>query len=133
MPRAVRGVLAACYQNTSGETKVTVYARIAKAVLPELFALNPNTVHDHVKSKLKRWGLYFVCWFSAYDSGTSLKNVYKKHVKRLCQTGEGVQGDKDDSQGSEETLLFYFMGDGPCVKTPLHAVNIWSASLYFYL
>ncbi|KAF8233039.1 hypothetical protein L208DRAFT_1422999 [Tricholoma matsutake] len=40
-------------ENTSSETKVTVYARIANTVLLELFALKPNTVHDHVKSKLE--------------------------------------------------------------------------------
>ncbi|KAF8811785.1 hypothetical protein BYT27DRAFT_7208178 [Phlegmacium glaucopus] len=95
-------------ENTSGETKVTVYTRIAEAILPELFAVNPNTVRDRVKSKLE-----------------SLKTVYKKHAKRLHQTGEGVQENEDGSQGSEETLSFYIMGDGPCVETPPHAVNIW--------
>ncbi|KAF8814097.1 hypothetical protein BYT27DRAFT_7250358 [Phlegmacium glaucopus] len=95
-------------ENTSGETKVTIYTRIAEAILPELFAVNPNTVRDRVKSKFE-----------------SLKTVYKKHAKRLRQTGEGVQENEDGLQGSEETLSFYIMGDGPCVETPPHAVNIW--------
>ncbi|KAF8811399.1 hypothetical protein BYT27DRAFT_7278312, partial [Phlegmacium glaucopus] len=81
-------------ENTSGETKVTIYTRIAEAILPELFAVNPNTVRDRVKSKFE-----------------SLKTVYKKHAKRLRQTGEGVQENEDGSQGSEETLSFYIMGD----------------------
>ncbi|EDQ99169.1 uncharacterized protein LACBIDRAFT_335284 [Laccaria bicolor S238N-H82] len=79
-------------KNTSGEMKVAVYARIAKAVLLELFSLNPNIVHNHIKSKLE-----------------SLKNVYKKHSKQLCWTGEGVQENEDGSQGSKETLSFYIM------------------------
>jgi hypothetical protein len=62
--------------------------------------------------------------------GHSLTNCYRKHAKRLRQTGEGVDND-DGSQGSEETLSFYIMGDGPCVETPPHAVNIWSVSLFF--
>ena len=57
-------------------------------------------------------------------------NCYQKHAKWLCQTGEGVNND-NGSQGSKETLSFYIMGDGPCVKTPPYAVNIWSASLFF--
>ena len=71
-----------------------------------------------------------MCW-SAYTSSSSLKNVYKKQVKQLHRTGEGVQENEDGSQGSEETLSFYIMGDGPCVETPQHAVNIWSALLSF--
>ncbi|KIK00664.1 hypothetical protein K443DRAFT_132596 [Laccaria amethystina LaAM-08-1] len=81
-------------ENTSGETKVTVYARIAKAVLPELFALNPNIVHNRIKSKLE-----------------SLKNVYKRHAKQLRRTGEGVQENEEGAQGGEETLSFYIMGN----------------------
>jgi len=44
--------------------------------------------------------------------------------------GEGVDND-NGLQGSEETLSFYIMGDGPCVETPPHAVNIWSVSIFF--
>jgi hypothetical protein len=60
----------------------------------------------------------------SYNSGSSLKNVYKKHVKRLRRTGEGVQENEDGSQGTEESLSFYIMGDGPCIKTPLHASTL---------
>ncbi|KAF8152473.1 hypothetical protein B0H34DRAFT_663721 [Crassisporium funariophilum] len=41
------------------------------------------------------------------------------------ETGEGVQANEGDSQGSGETLSYYISGEGPCVETPLHAVNIW--------
>jgi len=58
---------------------------------------------------------------------SSLTKIYRKHAKRLWQTGEGVQENEDGSQGSEETLSFYIMGEGPCVETPPHVVNIWSA------
>lgn len=75
------------------------------------------------RARSKGKDLFSCVFFFAYTSGSSLKNVYKKHVKRLCRTGEGT----------EETLLFYIMGDGPCVETPPHAVNIWSAWLTFYL
>ncbi|KAF8156110.1 hypothetical protein B0H34DRAFT_752270 [Crassisporium funariophilum] len=102
-------------ENTSGETKVTVYNRIAEAILPDMYALDPRTVGKHVKSKLE-----------------SLKKLYQNKAKRLLQTGEGVNN-KDGSQGSEETLPFYIMGDGPCVETPPHAVNIWSMSLYLFI
>ena len=40
-------------QNTSGETKVTVYKRIGHAILPQLFAMDPNVVADCVKGKLE--------------------------------------------------------------------------------
>jgi len=72
-----------------------------------MHALNPSTVRERVKGKLE-----------------NLTNCYKKHAKRLRQAGEGVDND-DGSQGSEETLSFYFMGDGRRVETPPHAVNIW--------
>jgi hypothetical protein len=74
-----------------------------------------------------------VCGSSTYNFNSSLKNTYRKHAKRLRRTGEGVQENEDSSQGSEETHSFYIMGDGPCVETPPHAVNIWSAWLFIYL
>jgi hypothetical protein len=106
--------------------------------LPKLCSLNyllltptPFMTTSRTSSK----GKDLISWVGflllTYDS--SLKNVYKKHAKQLYWTGEGVQGDEDASQGSEETLSFYIMGDGPCVETPLHAVNIWSALLYLFI
>ncbi|KAH9971582.1 hypothetical protein BGW80DRAFT_1460533 [Lactifluus volemus] len=94
-------------ENTCGETKVAVYNRIAETILLDMYSLYPTTVRDRIKGKLE-----------------GLTNCYKKHAKRLHQTGEGVDNN-NGSQGSEETLSFYIMGDGPCVKTPPHAVNIW--------
>ena len=40
-------------QNTSGETKVMVYKHIRHTILPDLFAMVPNVVADHVKGKLE--------------------------------------------------------------------------------
>jgi hypothetical protein len=40
-------------QNTSGERKVTVYKRIGQALVPNLFAINPNVVADRMKGKLE--------------------------------------------------------------------------------
>lgn len=67
----------------------------------------------------------------AHVSHSSLTKIYKKHAKRLQLTGEGVQGSEGDSQGGGETLSFYISGEGPCVETPLHAINIWSTWTFF--
>jgi hypothetical protein len=42
-------------QNTSGESKISVYKRIGSVLLPEMFALEPSTVADRVKAKMERY------------------------------------------------------------------------------
>ncbi|KJA25409.1 hypothetical protein HYPSUDRAFT_135068, partial [Hypholoma sublateritium FD-334 SS-4] len=86
--------------NTVGESKSSVYRQIAEAVLPDLFALDANTIRDRVKTKIE-----------------SLTKVYAKHAKRLCVTGEGVADNSDEGPGSEGTLKFYIGGEGQCVET----------------
>lgn len=40
-------------QNTSGETKVSVYKRIGATVLPEFYDLDPTATGDRIKGKLE--------------------------------------------------------------------------------
>ncbi|KAF8074111.1 hypothetical protein FPV67DRAFT_1650802 [Lyophyllum atratum] len=100
-------------ENTSGETKVTVFKRIGEKILPELFAVDPTVIADRVKSKVE-----------------SLVRTYRKHHKKLWQTGGGVQADGDDDEPSQEpsqegALDFYIPPTGPDESTPAAAKNLW--------
>ncbi|KAG1823183.1 hypothetical protein EV424DRAFT_1397173 [Suillus variegatus] len=41
------------HENTSGETKASVYKRIGAIVLPECYEIDPTATGDRVKSKLE--------------------------------------------------------------------------------
>ena len=51
------GLFHNCYinQNTSGDSKVTVFKRIRQVILPELFALDGTTVANQLKGQLERY------------------------------------------------------------------------------
>ncbi|GLB45646.1 hypothetical protein LshimejAT787_2500380 [Lyophyllum shimeji] len=97
-------------ENTSGETKVTVFKRIGEKILPELFAVDPTVIGDRVKSKVE--------------------STYRKHHRKLWQTGGGVRADGDDDEPSQEpsqegALDFYIPPTGPDESTPAVAKNLW--------
>ncbi|KJA21478.1 hypothetical protein HYPSUDRAFT_202842 [Hypholoma sublateritium FD-334 SS-4] len=97
-------------KNTSGDTKVSVFKRIALALLPDLYALDASTIANRLKGQLER-----------------LTKTYRKHATWLRQTGEGV-GEGENSQDSdraEEQLSYYISGEGPNAQTPANAVNLW--------
>ncbi|KAF8872044.1 hypothetical protein BD779DRAFT_1401922, partial [Infundibulicybe gibba] len=60
-------------ENTSGETKTKVLQRMAKAVWPDFYKINEGITTRRVKSKVE-----------------SLKRDYRAQVKKLHQTGGGI-------------------------------------------
>ncbi|KAG2127705.1 hypothetical protein DEU56DRAFT_820196 [Suillus clintonianus] len=58
------------HENTSGETKASVYKRIGAVVLPEFHEIDPTATGDRVKGKLE-----------------SLTKTYKKHAAKLRNPG----------------------------------------------
>ena len=42
-------------QNTSGESKTSVYKWIGFVLLPDIYAIEPATVADRVKAKMERY------------------------------------------------------------------------------
>ncbi|KAG5649379.1 hypothetical protein H0H81_004193 [Sphagnurus paluster] len=55
---------------------------------------------------------------------------YKKHSKRLIETGGGIRNEPDENSGgdsAESTLSFYIYSDGPNDETPDFARNLWDA------
>ncbi|KAF7972866.1 hypothetical protein HWV62_16910 [Athelia sp. TMB] len=102
-------------ENSSGDTKAAVHKRIAKAIIPELWNINPSTAGDRVKGKIE-----------------SLRKKYSQFAKRLKTTGEGI-GNGDDGDGDGDganaagTVVFdfYVPPSGPNEETDTRAVNIW--------
>ncbi|GLB43921.1 hypothetical protein LshimejAT787_1501050 [Lyophyllum shimeji] len=97
-------------ENTSKETKVTVFKRIGEKILPELFAVDPTVIGDRMKSKVE--------------------STYRKHHRKLWQTGGSVRADGDDDEPSQEpsqkgALDFYIPPTGPDESTPATAKNLW--------
>lgn len=99
--------------NTKGDSKTKVCKRIAEAILPDLYDLSPTTMGDRIKSKIE-----------------ALIKDYKKHSKRLIETGGGIRNEPDENSGgdsAESTLSFYIYSDGPNDETPDFARNLWDA------
>ncbi|KAM6491159.1 hypothetical protein JOM56_013398 [Amanita muscaria] len=93
-------------ENTSGDSRFTVFKRIAEAILPDMFKLDPSTVADRLKGQLER-----------------LTKTYKKQLTKLQRTGEGIRHDVQDP--AHEELEYYIPADGPNASTPTAAVNLW--------
>lgn len=41
-------------QNTSGDTRTAVFKRIAQAIMPDLFTLDPGSITDRLRARLER-------------------------------------------------------------------------------
>ncbi|KAF8597988.1 hypothetical protein BDV93DRAFT_561770 [Ceratobasidium sp. AG-I] len=102
-------------ENTSGDTKVKVYGRIAATLFPAEYSANPKLWKRRVQHKWEH-----------------LCNAYRTAAKRLRRTGEGVKGDSQiedsDTTGSginEVELQHYIPATGPDHNTPDVARNIW--------
>ena len=60
------------------------------------------------------------------DKTTRLMKIYQKHSECLQPTGEGVQDENAENQGSQDRVMDYYIpGSGPDESTPEAAVNIW--------
>ncbi|KAJ7502246.1 hypothetical protein B0H11DRAFT_2223720 [Mycena galericulata] len=82
-------------ENSSGMSKAAVFKAIGKIILPDLCAIDEDAVGQRVKCKYE-----------------SIYGTYKKHCKRLRQTGGGLGGNDDD---------------GPDRTTTPDAKNLWDA------
>ncbi|TFK69391.1 hypothetical protein BDN72DRAFT_878461 [Pluteus cervinus] len=90
---------------TSGDSKTTVYKRIAPVVLPELAKLDLKVATSRVKTK---WEDLFA--------------TFKKEYALLHKTGEGIGA---DDNGAEEYLLSYLAPSGPDENTDPAVSNLW--------
>ncbi|KAH9480938.1 hypothetical protein JR316_0007545 [Psilocybe cubensis] len=93
-------------ENTSGDSRTTVFKRIAERILPEIYLLDPGTIGDRLRAYLDR-----------------LRKAYQKHATKLRQTGEGLNN--TESESTEELLDYYVPPEGPDESTPTRIVNIW--------
>ncbi|KAF8953368.1 hypothetical protein BDZ97DRAFT_1929729 [Flammula alnicola] len=91
--------------NTSGETKVTIYNRIAEATLLDMFALDPSMVHDHVKKQIEKEFVFFPMLHCIFASCPNVTPI-------IVTTALGLQGQKtvwyqppDDNGNIDPKLL----------------------------
>ncbi|KAG2065131.1 hypothetical protein BDR04DRAFT_1033549, partial [Suillus decipiens] len=95
-------------ENTSGDSKVTVYQCMAASVFPQLHSQNAVAMGDRVKRKYEY-----------------LTKKYKVHAQRLQTTGEGVQSDVNGNISDNEFFECYVPADGPNMTTTPRAQCIW--------
>ncbi|KAJ7036203.1 hypothetical protein C8F04DRAFT_1258313 [Mycena alexandri] len=95
--------------NTSGDSKITVYERIAQKLFPDDFQDHPKTLGKRVKGKTE-----------------DLCKIYKEKAALLRQTGGGVGApEEDNTEQTHYYLDYYIPHDGPHHDTPQAAKNIW--------
>ncbi|KAG1852199.1 hypothetical protein F4604DRAFT_1933770 [Suillus subluteus] len=95
-------------ENTSGDSKATVYQRTAAVIFPQFHNLNPTVTGDRVKRKYKH-----------------LTKKYKELATRLRTTGEGVNDDANSNESDNEYFNCYVPVRGPDDTTTLRARSIW--------
>ncbi|KAG2072925.1 hypothetical protein BDR04DRAFT_1230188 [Suillus decipiens] len=95
-------------ENTSGDSKVTVYQHMAASVFLQLHSQNAVAMGDQVKQKYEY-----------------LTKKYKVHAQRLRTTGEGVQSDVNGNISDNEFFECYVPADGPNTTTTPRAQCIW--------
>ncbi|EIM79005.1 uncharacterized protein STEHIDRAFT_70029 [Stereum hirsutum FP-91666 SS1] len=89
---------------SSGETKITVCQRMAKALWPNCTDL--VRAGQQVKTKCE-----------------SLAKVYREKSKGIKETGGGLEGHE---QGTEVLMEFYVPAHGPDHDTPEKYTDLWS-------
>ncbi|KAJ7751794.1 hypothetical protein DFH07DRAFT_745369 [Mycena maculata] len=95
-------------ENSSGMSKAAVFKAIGKIILPDLYAINEDAVGQRVKCKYE-----------------SVYGTYKKHCKRLRQTGGGLGGNDEDDESLHEYMSCYIPKGGPDETTTPDAKNLW--------
>ncbi|KAJ7258505.1 hypothetical protein C8J57DRAFT_1073204 [Mycena rebaudengoi] len=98
-------------ENSSGMSKAAVFKAIGKIILPDLCAIDEDAVAKRVKCKYE-----------------DVYGTYKKHAKRLRQTGGGIGGNDDDDEGLHEYMSCYIPNEGPDGTTTPEAKNLWGTS-----
>ncbi|KAF9237945.1 hypothetical protein BU15DRAFT_62796 [Melanogaster broomeanus] len=94
-------------ENTSKETKASVFWRIGSVLLPDFYSLDGTATGDRVKGKYE--------W---------LVKTYKHYAKRLLVTGEGITDADEFEAGGDEVCNFFIDAAGPDGHTPEAAKNI---------
>ncbi|KAJ7238943.1 hypothetical protein C8J57DRAFT_1478547 [Mycena rebaudengoi] len=95
-------------ENSQGASKTAVFKAIGETILPEEFAIDADAVAKRVKSKYN-----------------DLFDVFKKHNKRLRQTGGGLGGNDDEDESLHEYMQCYIPCNGPDETTTTEAKNLW--------
>ncbi|KAG1785028.1 uncharacterized protein HD556DRAFT_1451113 [Suillus plorans] len=96
-------------ENTSGDSKITVFQQIGAVVLPKSYKLNPTATGKAVKWK--------------YDH---LMRKYQQHGKHLRTTSEGIYGsDVEDNPSKNEFFDCYVPVGGPDSTTTIKMQSIW--------
>jgi hypothetical protein len=64
-----------CAQNTSGDSRISVFKHIGKQILPDLFSLDPGTVSDRLKGQLERYcnRLFLILFYSELKNTIGLQ------------------------------------------------------------
>jgi len=98
-------------ENSSGMSKAAAFKAIGKTILPDEAAVDEDAVGKRVKLQYEH-----------------VYGLYKKHAKRLRQTGGGVGGNDDDGDESlHEFMSCYIPTGGPDKTTTPDAQNLWEA------
>ncbi|KAJ7124037.1 hypothetical protein C8R46DRAFT_971700 [Mycena filopes] len=102
-------------ENTSGDSKTAVFKRIGSVILPDLYAIAPNSLGKRVKGKAE-----------------ALVDLYKEHAKRLQVTGGGLRKNEEsigeteaDATAVHQYLACYISPQGPDHDTTGEARNLW--------
>ncbi|KAH6907889.1 hypothetical protein BKA70DRAFT_1427723 [Coprinopsis sp. MPI-PUGE-AT-0042] len=95
-------------QRTNKNSKIAIAKAVAKIIIPDIFALDPETAGKRVKGK-----------------ADELIKTYKKEVKNIQQTGGGIGGSQQDENDPNEYLDCYVGPDGPDETTTPNIRNIW--------
>ncbi|KAF8142834.1 hypothetical protein K438DRAFT_1523667, partial [Mycena galopus ATCC 62051] len=77
-------------ENSSGMSKAAAFKAIGKTILPDEAAIDEDAVGKH-----------------QYEHRASVYGLYKKHAKRLRQTGSGVGNDDDGDESLHEFMSYY--------------------------
>ncbi|PPR07899.1 hypothetical protein CVT24_002830 [Panaeolus cyanescens] len=100
---------------TNAEAKTQVFKRIAKAVIPEVFKIDPESAGKRASAK---WD--------------SIRKVYCEQSARLHQTGNGIQPDSslpstspDQVDDHREFPDCFIPPEGPDTGTTDRARNLW--------
>ncbi|KAJ3546402.1 hypothetical protein NMY22_g2071 [Coprinellus aureogranulatus] len=98
---------------TTKESKIQVAKRVGSTILPEQYALDPDTTGSRVKGK-------------ADDMVTK----YKEELALLHQSGGGIGDPNEQSEASEDAnkyLQCYVGPNGPDVTTSEEVKNLWES------
>ncbi|EDR10153.1 uncharacterized protein LACBIDRAFT_318208 [Laccaria bicolor S238N-H82] len=82
-------------ENTSGDSKITMFKRIAKVIMPDLFAVDGTTIDQNIPK-----------------------------ARCSTSTGGGLE-DENCENSQEEHMKYYIPGEGPNDTTPVDALNLW--------